>query len=114
MKRVIASIVVAASILAGLTTDAEATFDNGNKLLGTCQNESEIPWGYCLGYIVGIAEVLETEPLVGMGACLPKTATKGQLRIIVIKWLEANPQHLHFSAHSLVVKALSKAFPCKN
>ena len=61
--RIVASVAVVTSILAGAAADATTFFDNGNKLLEDCRKkESNVSWGHCTGYIASITDVLETNP----------------------------------------------------
>ena len=86
----------------------------GNNLLTDCRNKtSGFDVGVCKGYIIAIADVLNNNTVSGHRACLPENVTKGQVIDIVVPWLEAHPQHRHFTANSLVALALSEAFPCR-
>jgi hypothetical protein len=64
--------------------------------------------GHYTGYVDGITAVT-----AGLMWCNPGNVTPGQIFKIVSKYLNNNPENLHFSADSLVVQALKEAFPCK-
>ena len=93
---------------------------DGNELLAECTKEGTETVDYmdishCYGYIEGIADVHYTfvawghmQPLF----CVPKNVTGGQVKKIVVKWLDENPEKLHLGAGSLVSGgALYHAFP---
>lgn len=68
---------------------------------------------YAFGYMEGIISsysVLEPKFF-----CFPKKTPliRGQIQLIILKWLKEHPDELHGSAHILIVKALMSAFPCK-
>ena len=110
MKRLL----LCAVLVVGMTGPAGASFIDGNKLLARCQNKTDTyDQAYCLGYIIGVADVLEGKGTVqGFRACFPDNIVQGQAFDTVIAWLKANPSVRHFSANELVAVALSKAFPC--
>ena len=88
-----------------------ADFFNANKLLSDC-TETGL---YCLGYIASASNTHET--WVGWGVmskqiCMPEGVSGGQLRRVVVKYLEANPAELHTNASGMVLNALRLAFPC--
>ena len=104
-----------------MTTPASADFEVGKTLLFKCQKgegsdaTSPMFYGFCTGYIEAVVDSLKgaDRGVNGFVFCPPGNATIKQLRNGVRSSLEANPQHLHFTAASLVAKALSEAFPCK-
>ena len=114
LVHLVVSVAVVTSALVGATAHADS-FYSGNRLLEKCQaDESDVAWGLCTGYIVGISDVLGADNAVnGYRACQPHDGITSQFRDVVVKWLEANPQKRHFAATGLVAEALSKAFPCR-
>lgn len=84
-------------------------FTDGNQLKAQCTNsESPANQGLCLGYVMGVTDVNLRDKI-----CTPSGVTIGQLQSITIKYLNDYPDRLHYSADSLVLDALRKAFPCK-
>jgi len=78
--------------------------------------------GYCAGYVAGITDfetmqvALEKREHVKSSAvhfCRPETVPNGQIMKVIGKWLNDNPDKLHWRADTIIVKALSEAFPCK-
>ncbi|MFQ6017408.1 MAG: Rap1a/Tai family immunity protein [Kiloniellaceae bacterium] len=70
-----------------------------------------------LGYIVGVAQVLNNVTrsggsLYGQRACLPLDLNQGQASAVVRKFLDGQPGLLHLSPDRLIAAALSEAFPC--
>lgn len=84
-------------------------FKSGNDLKAHCTNsEALLEQTFCLGYIVGVVDASSKQKI-----CLSSGVTASQLNSITIKYFNENPDKLHYSADSLVLDALSKAFPCK-
>ena len=93
----------------------EPIFQSGKKLYQICQNKEAFPDGFCLGYVVGIADAL-TGPSKGYRGrtfCIPVGSIQNQIEFAVKKWLESNPDKRHLNAPDLVAWALSEAFPCR-
>lgn len=102
---------------------AFASFKTGNDLLAECKEASGVDFGECLGYVLGAADAMEGPTIyttkIRNGAiaqrpraCFRDEVTAGQLRDIVVKWLEDHPQIRDMSASACVEAALSAAFPC--
>jgi hypothetical protein len=111
-----------AVMLACLPASARAvttgTAGTGNELWSLCTDTQGGVHGsgywICLGYVQGIADAVDTpNGLSGWRACRPEGATRGQLQDVVTRWLDQHPEQRHYSAATLVAKALAEAFPCK-
>ncbi|WP_425280813.1 Rap1a/Tai family immunity protein [Roseibium hamelinense] len=64
----------------------------------------------CGRFIQGVVDTLRfTESTL---VCIPENYTPGQLARIFLKFAQDNPQHLHFTAGSLLVHTLQQAYPC--
>ncbi len=101
-------------LLAGLVLAAgQVQADSGSELLEYCSAPETFLEGVCLGYVMGIEDAHDS--LVGTRPfyCLSAGVSKGQLELIVKKFLQENPEKLHLSAGTLVILALMEAFPCK-
>jgi hypothetical protein len=57
--------------------------------------------GY-LGYVTAVSEFL---------TCLPATVNVSQIAAVVLNYLRTHPEQWNNSAHQLVIRALSEAFP---
>jgi len=75
--------------------------------------------GFCLGYLRGMSDYatsaaqLDPDGLKGIKSCRPPGVDNDQLARVLIKFLEGNPQFLHFGMISTTAKALNQAFPCE-
>ena len=102
------------SFTLGLTTAAQAGFENGNNLYDFCQ-DTDTNWKkpICTGYITAISDMLEIgPPFISMQACIPNI-TRQQLIDVVIAYLRDNPARRHYLASGEVTYALLQAFPCR-
>ena len=69
----------------------------------------------CMGYIQGFLEghmALAVVSGVSPTYCCPQNVDFGQVRRIVVKFLNENPDKTHLFISALVEKALIDAFPC--
>lgn len=70
--------------------------------------------GVCLGYIMGVIDMSKSsqvEPHLQYGASsTPYGATAGQLKSIVVKYLNEHPELRHYVAQDLVYLAIKLAF----
>ncbi len=112
MKQVLLGVVLTAFFVQPV---AAAGFQSGNSLLARCTSKNANNRGFCYGYIAGITDVLAggRNNINGYRACFSRGQTVGQMRDIVVLWLQKNPAQRHYSAGGLVALALEKAFPCK-
>ena len=101
----------------------------GNELLAECRSREPHSRGYCLGLIVGVeagfSPVRDIKSITRsanshvnilfstFGNCLSSGVTHGQMRDIVVRFLEQNPGRRHEQYHVLVFDALKEAFPCQ-
>ena len=84
------------------------SFATGNDLYSYF---SENPL-WASGYIGGAVDVLSASPVKMI--CIPDGVNLGQLRDIVKKYLESNPQNRHYTADSVIWLALEEAsFVCR-
>jgi hypothetical protein len=85
-------------------------FDSGNQLkryLKGCTKSSGNSACYVgKGYINGVSDANDRT------LCKPDAVTRDQLLVVVYKWLNENPQDLHYIASYNVKKAISEAWPC--
>jgi hypothetical protein len=83
--------------------------DSGNKFLPRCRDGApDFMQGFCIGIIETVAMYEEAMGRI----CLP-LATRGQMRAVVVKYLENHPERLHEDIHLLAAQALQTAWPCK-
>jgi len=84
-------------------------FLTGNTLLSNCKAADISSKSVCLGYVVGAHDAA-----AGSVICSPDNVTQGQVRDVVVRWLEANPDKRHISADRAVMIALGSVWPCAN
>ena len=114
IRSAVAAIVIAAAPVAAFGGDGG--FYDGRMLLERCRigvSDQEkakhgvrlVMDGECTGYVLGVVDAVEN--------CLPAVVTFGELRGVVLTWLEKHPQHRHLQAADLIQAALFQAYPCK-
>lgn len=90
---------------------AKARFWTGNDLLSACRDATLHAQGTCLGYVMGIADLLVSS---GAAICLSERATAGQVKKeVVVAYLTSHPERRDLIASHLVAQALAAAFPCR-
>lgn len=93
------------AILLATAGVAHAEFIDGNKLLEMMRgNNTES--GIAIGYVIGA-----TDALTGSVTCPPDSVSAGQVRDIIRKFLEANPEHRNNSADVIIGAVLQRAWP---
>ncbi len=97
-------------------------FLTGNDLLKICQQETKGDTAYCMGFILGVTDVLgdasftfihsekATVESMVRTPCFPKETTPEQLRDVVVKFLVDHPAVRHQPAESLVYRSFE--FSC--
>ncbi len=79
--------------------------------------------GVCMGFLAGFPAGQEIQNYVGAGYkstalnrgyCVPEAANKGQIAQVLVKYLNAHPEKLHYQPGVLMYLALAEAFPCKS
>ena len=107
-------IFLAVAFMVMFTVNANAKFLDGNTLRGWCLSEDAGNQAACLGYVIGVADVLSSEHRDEpreYRACIPEMDAT-QIVSTVKKYLESHPRADNITASDLVVVALSEAFPC--
>jgi hypothetical protein len=106
----IALAAVAASSAAYPQTEA---FKSGNALLRECVSSNEVFRASCTAYIVGVVDSVESfRANNGNTPCAPRTVEAGQLRDVVVKFLQENPTQRDAPAAVIVTVAYAKAWGC--
>jgi hypothetical protein len=110
MKILGISALFAAILAAG---PALAGFLDGHSLLRLCSGNSADK-NACTAYIQGASDQWNLyRALTRTTQCGPETLTGGQLRDVVVVYLQKHPEHLIDSAAGLVVEAMTAAWKCK-
>ena len=89
---------------------------SGNDLLRDCTDDKTVTQkSFCLGFIMGIWDAAVVEEGVFHPSkpkfVIPEAANLGQLKDVVVKYLNEHPANRHLNAGVLVVIALKEAFP---
>lgn len=94
------------------STSPASAAKTGNELLHECEGgettRAEFYELICMGYVSGVADTLILERNV----CPPDNYTNGQTLSVVMKFLKTNPEITHHAAPTLILQALSGAWPC--
>mgnify|MGYP001582464513 CR=1 FL=1 len=78
----------------------------GNELSSSCVDGDKYKRGLCLGFVNGVAAMQKK-------ACIPDNVKFSQLKRVVERYMDTNPDSLHKLASEIVVKAVVEAWPCK-
>ena len=106
-------IFLAVAFMVMFTVNANAKFLDGNTLRGWCFSEDVGNQAACLGYVIGVADVLISEKsgeLTQYKACIPPIETT-QVVDTAKQYLDTHRQSGDITASDLVAMALSEAFP---
>ncbi|MCX8146785.1 MAG: Rap1a/Tai family immunity protein, partial [Azovibrio sp.] len=111
----------ALAFIAALTMPSisQAAFWDGYKLkeladaddrtdIGNVQPADYQKVGYLIGFVVGVHDAVD-----GILVCTPNQVKVGQIVSMVKKYVRENPDKWNRAASTLVMNALSSAFPCK-
>ena len=106
------TIAIALALIA--PTPVSADFQTGNQLFSKCIAEGTTEPAFCLGYLAGVADVMDVgNPVNRFRACVPGGVVMGQMKDIFVNALQRNPAERHYGAAGLAASALAGAFPCK-
>ncbi len=118
------AIVLAALLLAFAPRPAQAAHFSGAYLYHICKDGPKggdvVSGGHtaCEAYIDGVLDYhnvlqsLDVAPKVDI--CIPKDVTSGQLRHIVLAYMDKNPENDAFIAAPAVTMALWEIYPCRS
>ena len=114
MNAIIAVVGLAVVLL--LSAQSQAGYYSGSDLLQRCESDSNVEFGMCAGYIMGVVDLqdalLQWSELDEPYFCVPDSANSGQLMKVVTKYLNEGPERLHLAASNSIANALYYAFPC--
>ena len=116
------SLLIKLFILISLTTfgtflSAGSTkfFYTGTKLYNLCRADNVIDEAICEGYILGVQDAIYSGHLSDyFSICLPEGVEPDQIRLLLIRFTENNPDIMNFAAEGLVAKTLETSYSCKN
>ena len=115
MKLWIAIVVLMLATVGHAGNAGVSNYFTGNEMLELCESDDFGEREACHGFLAGIADVSATYDGLAdfnSGFCIPGNVSVNQLRRIVIKGLNAEPEELHLDASALVVGIFRAAFFC--
>lgn len=119
---------IGAVALVGLMASGQAmALGDGSQLASMCRSsiqqvttfksDDPIGAGTCFGLIEGtVATVLmvDTQNKAKPRFCLPENVNTFQMMKVVVKYLDNNPALLHLNEPSLIIRAVTDAWPCSS
>jgi hypothetical protein len=85
-------------------------YKTGNDIFAVCTGK-DIP--HCMGYLMGIADAMDANPINNYRACIPKGVVGGQLKDVVVEYLSRNAASRQEAALGLVAEAYQRASPVR-
>jgi hypothetical protein len=82
---------------------------SGNYWSQFCASDTDL----CIAYLNGMTQLLERKDMPFFFCTPPGGVTIFQMRKVVAKYLQDNPERLHLPFIQLTLDALGMAFPCK-
>lgn len=98
---------IALLLALSMGANAHADFLSGNDLFDKMKGEGMAARMVALGYVIGVSDTT-----YNIAHCMPASVSGKQANDVVMRLLENNPSLRHYSAESIVVKALSETWPC--
>ena len=77
-----------------------------------CFSAYDTDFGYCAGYVTGVADLMHEHTIYGFETCNMQMVKSQQMVDIVKNFMNKNPGQVKGNARYLVAQALSKSFPC--
>ena len=93
----------------------QADIFDGKELMARCGSQRLDEVNTCVGYLAGIADSDRAAPAWRSTKslfCIPQGVTTGQLRKVLLDYVEQHPEQMEFNAAILVGNAFIEAFPC--
>jgi hypothetical protein len=110
MRKITLTLLAGAMVLIAPAEAADVTdgYVKGTDLLEFCEDRGRPMYTFCLGYVVGVAEMSRQDD----EWCPRRGTDNRQLVEIVVRWLREFPSMRHVPAISLVGAALGDSLPC--
>jgi hypothetical protein len=112
MRRLFVTLLVSLVPIQTWADDVPPSFESGNAIYKYLTSKDERDKAFAAGYIIGVADAGSRTSIDGWSFCVPEKAPVDQVVDVVKVWLEIYAQNRHYSARSLVPRALEEAFPC--
>ncbi len=85
----------------------------GQELYTLCTSNFNTDYGFCGGFITGVAEVMIHQNVGPYRSCNHGTVRSEQLISITKKFIEKNDDTMAQDGRTVVARALNRAFPCR-
>lgn len=79
----------------------------------------EMQSGVCMGYVASSIDSIrnmkatpEFKNDILDATCMPENVDVRQVILVVNKFLKDSPEFLHYNAHSIIINAVARTFPC--
>ncbi len=107
-----ATLALTAACLAAPATAMQTTAD----LRDACAAEDEATRNLCFGYILGAGQLyaqLRRAEAIAELACVDPVPTLEVIRVSVVEWMEAHPEHAAEPAIDGLMRAAAAIWPCE-
>ncbi len=104
--------VLATACLATPVAAIESTAD----LRGACAAEDEATRNLCYGYFLGAGQLyvqLRRAEAIDQIACAEPVPTLEAIRVSVVEWMDAHPEHASETAIDGLMRAAAAIWPCE-
>jgi hypothetical protein len=102
------------SLFSVVHASSSEAFLRANQLYSLCSSEVKLDNAVCKGYILGLNDSMYSGHLSNVfQVCYPDGLTIEQLRLVLIKYMEAVPEKLHFVAEGVIAEGLATVFQCQ-
>lgn len=122
-KIVLTALMVLATI--AVPTASRADGQDGTAFLKNCRDalrsesltdeDERFNAGICYGFVLGVRQTLviwqQFNP--DLDICIPTNVRLKQLVQVFVKYMEINPEQLHYSASVLLIAAAREEWPCE-
>ena len=108
--------IVAVMLMAWLASAADsAAYVSGKTFLADCLRPADaVQRAECRGYILAIADAINSNVAKGQRVCLPESADQDDVREDVMRWVRENARGVQRRrGFGIVYAALIKTYPCR-
>lgn len=88
------------------------SYMSGHDLKTYCMSSYDTDFGYCAGYVTGVADLMFEHSLYGLQACHNQYIKSQQLVDMVRIHMKEHPEQLGKNARFLVADILAQSYPC--
>jgi Rap1a immunity proteins len=99
----------------GLAMMLTVSISTGNDFYSTCKSSDPLEQVSCVSFMRGVLDGVSVDRIIGKippAWCTREGVTNGQLRDVVVKFLENDPSIRDQNAAGIILFAMVGAFPC--